>query len=1019
MLSLKKKRKTKAAAVILSLCALGCTAIMKPAALFREGTAITAYASDFSLSGCNFVVSENRCILTEYTGSASSLTLPISSSFPTDRYTYEVGPQVFKNNSTLTSLTVPSGYTFIGDQAFYSCQALQSLNLENAKTLTKIRNQAFAFCPKLKTVDMTNATKLSETGYAAFFDCRQLTSVLLPTSGIKTISCGSFEGCTSLSKIEIPDSVTSIEANAFSQCSHLSTLKGVNRIVDSQLLITYFPDTKIEAIGASAFSGTALTTVTLPSTIKDLYEDVFSNCTRLTQCDLKYTTIKTIPNGFFSNCSSLEKVWIPSTLTTIGNYAFQNCSRAEGIQLLDTSTTCAVNLTTGKYTKLAAASGNWYDVFTGVTKLILGYRMNNKLCLTAGDINADVWTNRPAVSDIPVKVQLNFKDESIGIFDDMTYRKNEDNYATFEKLVVGLPIPVPGKVYSAAKIKLSDTVVTGHKACDLFTLNWVKCYDVKTGRELAEGSRFQCGTNYYFKFSVTTKSDVFLNFAEYLNGKISYEHADAESAPLTNKTSYNGMPAKEIRGVNTTLASVSGGCTSQTLVFNAGVRLNNYLLRITDNSAPSVYPYKDCVTETVAGTINGKNRNITTNVTSLFYTFKEPDPVRTLSSLSFDPLDYNNNPGKGYLFDQNMYYGVGAPNVQYGFKKAGTSNPVTWLWDYDFTNLETDTLYDIYFSDHTASNFANAVFYTGQFRTNAAMILKSASLSLEGEIGLQFGTELTPSMRGAGASAKFKYPTADLTSSNYRTQSANWKDGDVFTCWLAAKQVYDPVTLYAYKMPNGDTANWSLCGGRISNVLKPREYTYSIAKYVDAINASSASAKMKNLSLAVRNYGIFAQRYFDYHTSLIPAADFDAAIDSISNISAADLAPYAAQVSGTKPAGLASGSASFVCESSSELRLNLTFSGVAADDFTYTIDGQNTRIRTEGSTTYLALSNIMAKDLDKFHTFTISRGGKTLTLKACGLTYAQGAISGTDIPLKNLSKALYNYNQAAKAYFAN
>jgi hypothetical protein len=65
-------------------------------------------------------------------------------------------------------------------------------------------------------------------GYA-FSGCTGLTSITIPSS-VTSIGYGAFKGCTGLSSITIPNSVTFIEGYAFSGCTGLSSITIPNSV---------------------------------------------------------------------------------------------------------------------------------------------------------------------------------------------------------------------------------------------------------------------------------------------------------------------------------------------------------------------------------------------------------------------------------------------------------------------------------------------------------------------------------------------------------------------------------------------------------------------------------------------------------------------------------------------------------------------------------------------------------------------------------------------------------------------
>ena len=108
--------------------------------------------------------------------------------------------------------------------------------------------------------------------------------------------------------------------------------------------------TAIEVIGKAAFSGctklkeinwfscSSNTDTTRVSTIKEIQQNAFRNCTSLPELDIP-NRVTTIGDYAFADCTSASSLTIPSGVTTIGTSAFQNCSGLTSITIPDSVTT--------------------------------------------------------------------------------------------------------------------------------------------------------------------------------------------------------------------------------------------------------------------------------------------------------------------------------------------------------------------------------------------------------------------------------------------------------------------------------------------------------------------------------------------------------------------------------------------------------------------------------------------------------------------------------------------------------
>ncbi len=169
--------------------------------------------------------------------------------------------------------------------------------------VTKIAKSAFVFIDKIK--------------------------VLTIEEGISTIESYAFQHMTSLIKISIPKTATSLGKHLFVGCESLEeitvtagnskyvTVDGVLYNADKTVLIAY-PAAK------------AGTTFTVPDTVKEIADYAFEGATKL-EAILLPAELEKIGINAFENCSALKTISVPSTVTKLDNSTFRGCSALKAI----------------------------------------------------------------------------------------------------------------------------------------------------------------------------------------------------------------------------------------------------------------------------------------------------------------------------------------------------------------------------------------------------------------------------------------------------------------------------------------------------------------------------------------------------------------------------------------------------------------------------------------------------------------------------------------------------------------
>ena len=214
-----------------------------------------------------------------------------------------------------------------GGSAYYS-----DYEISQCTSNDKLGDYAFYGCSRLTNLILPSS--VTEIGGAAFRGCSGLTNLTIPSS-ITSIAESTFRGCSGLTSLTIPSSVTEIGYSAFSGCSGLTSLVipssvtslGASCFSGCSGLTNLVIPSSVTSIGESALRGcSGLTSLTIPSSVTEIGSHAFSGCSGLTSLTIP-SSVTSIGYGAFSGCSGLTSLTIPSSVTEIGGYAFRDCSR--------------------------------------------------------------------------------------------------------------------------------------------------------------------------------------------------------------------------------------------------------------------------------------------------------------------------------------------------------------------------------------------------------------------------------------------------------------------------------------------------------------------------------------------------------------------------------------------------------------------------------------------------------------------------------------------------------------------
>ena len=275
-----------------------------------------------------------------------------------------IDASAFENCSNLQQITIPEGITELSYFIFSKCSSLKEVNLPD--TLKEISRSTFDECTSLKEIIIPgNVTKIAD-----FTNCTNLNKVIIPDSGIDIMS-GSFSGAENLTivtksnstahqfatnnniNVELDDTSPTIESIVYSPDEitsgsvkvTITANEPLQKIVSDNRTWKYVPNTDRKSITTEISSNTTNETLT----IKDLVGNTATAETTVTEnidnefeykvIDSQYVSItkyignkprvivpstinnypvKTIAQTAFKNCTTVEYVYIPSTIVGIG-----------------------------------------------------------------------------------------------------------------------------------------------------------------------------------------------------------------------------------------------------------------------------------------------------------------------------------------------------------------------------------------------------------------------------------------------------------------------------------------------------------------------------------------------------------------------------------------------------------------------------------------------------------------------------------------------------------------------------
>lgn len=271
-----------------------------------------------------------------------------------------VGRYAFFGCASIAKLTLPKSVMSIGADALCGLDSLTDITLPfvGASPNTNETNTNFKYIfGGIVPAKLTKVTVLGgvEVKAGAFAGVAQLQQIDFRNASIEKIGDGAFKGCSGLLGFVIPQSVTEVGEDAFEGCSNITTMTtpyiygdGFGYLFGDTEFNSKFgmtvEITNVTVLAAEAFRGCDyISAVILPAGLNTIGKSAFEGCTKLSL--IKYaknnteyadnelpTTVTTLEDGVFANCTSLTEISLPG-VETIGNLVFKGCSKLKEVEL--------------------------------------------------------------------------------------------------------------------------------------------------------------------------------------------------------------------------------------------------------------------------------------------------------------------------------------------------------------------------------------------------------------------------------------------------------------------------------------------------------------------------------------------------------------------------------------------------------------------------------------------------------------------------------------------------------------
>ena len=264
---------------------------------------------------------------------------PVYATFYSDGAKYTTQTLSYEGRASVPTAPVKAGYTLDG---WYTDNSFTEKFDFNKKITSDVSIYA-KWSTEVLMFSTYNANYALVTGYNGNAD-----NVVIPKTyrgiPVKAIKYHAFSGCTGLTSITLPDSVTNIGKNAFYNTAWYNN-QPEGLVYAGKVAYRYkgtmpsntsivLKEGTLGIAGSAFYDCTGLTNITIPDSVTSIGDYAFSNCKGLMSVTIP-DSVTSIGDHAFLYCTELTSVTIPDSVTSIGSSAFSGCTGLTNITIPD------------------------------------------------------------------------------------------------------------------------------------------------------------------------------------------------------------------------------------------------------------------------------------------------------------------------------------------------------------------------------------------------------------------------------------------------------------------------------------------------------------------------------------------------------------------------------------------------------------------------------------------------------------------------------------------------------------